>query len=411
MSTMTVSIRKIALPEHEKAIEKLNRRATKNNVPGVAYTVSGEYSKEEPRYPFDHPFYSYNDTIERKYVDLTFSIETVGIGGYRPIATLDYHHSEALSFVWPGESIGDTEIPSYPMCDHCGKHRSRTRVFILEHESGKRNLVGTTCVRDFIGYDPVAIIEQLSIIRKLKDIGDDDDMDFRGGKRKNFDVGQIAVYTAALIREYGWVSGKRAMESYDRDDKPLVSTAGRAGDYIIDRKEDPRIKVNDEDRELAKKVVEYVGGIENPKNDYARNLSIIARDGYCRVKEFNLVVSMVNFAVREMERDAELENAAETKPEDTSKHIGNVGDRLVLDEVRLESVKEIGSAYGITYLTKFLTAGGDRVTWFASKYLNCDDGDVVTLTGTVKAHNEFQGKRETIMTRCRISNVRELAVA
>jgi hypothetical protein len=40
------------------------------------------------------------------------------------------------------------------------------------------------------------------------------------------------------------------------------------------------------------------------------------------------------------------------------------------------------------------------LTWFASKGV-LQEGDTVLLTGTVKKHDEYNGQKQTIMTRCK----------
>ena len=61
MTTATVSIKAAHLPVYTEAVEKLNKRARKNNVDGVSFSVSDVYTKPEPRLPSDHIFFDAND--------------------------------------------------------------------------------------------------------------------------------------------------------------------------------------------------------------------------------------------------------------------------------------------------------------------------------------------------------------
>ncbi len=48
--------------------------------------------------------------------------------------------------------------------------------------------------------------------------------------------------------------------------------------------------------------------------------------------------------------------------------------------------------------------GDDNVfTWFASGYQNLKRGDRVSVRGTIKKHDEYQGTKQTILTRCKVT--------
>ena len=417
METEKISIRLSRLSEGLAAISKINKKAAKNGIDGVSINVSEPYGKLESRYDSNHPFFSAKDKINRQYVDVTVSIQPVVINGYRPIATLDFSHDEPTVFTWPGEEMGNN-VPNNGECTHCGKNRRRARIFVLEHnETDAREYVGTACVRDFLGYDPKAIMEQLTIIREIESFGEGDEENPYGsvkGKRI-FDLAEVLANTVATIRKYGWISSKKAMESEEGN---LTATSFRVGILSSPLMADPAyrkewewyikgIKVTQADRDKANVYLEYVKGIEYIPNDYTRNLTIIGKDGYCTQKEFSLAVSMVNFAENGMNRQAEWKKEKEAKEskkaQNENKHLGNVGDKLTGIEVTVTLVKEVGTQYGISYLTKFETKEGNFLTWFASKDNGLNAGDSVVLEGKVKSHNEFKGTNETMVTRCKIS--------
>jgi hypothetical protein len=55
------------------------------------------------------------------------------------------------------------------------------------------------------------------------------------------------------------------------------------------------------------------------------------------------------------------------------------------------------------HIVKFIADSGDRFTWFSSSGFNGLQGDHVTLTGTVKKHDEYKGIKQTILTRCKFT--------
>lgn len=48
------------------------------------------------------------------------------------------------------------------------------------------------------------------------------------------------------------------------------------------------------------------------------------------------------------------------------------------------------------------TEDGNILIWKTGKWFG-DDFDVTTITGTVKAHNEFRGVKQTELTRCKLA--------
>ena len=47
-------------------------------------------------------------------------------------------------------------------------------------------------------------------------------------------------------------------------------------------------------------------------------------------------------------------------------------------------------------------ADGNVYTWKTGKYID-DTVDEMSITGTVKAHTEFRGIKQTELTRCRVA--------
>ena len=57
--------------------------------------------------------------------------------------------------------------------------------------------------------------------------------------------------------------------------------------------------------------------------------------------------------------------------------------------------------YGTTFLYRFVDDAGNVFVWKASGAYNVFDG--VTIKGTVKDHSEYQGVKQTVLTRCKIA--------
>ena len=60
------------------------------------------------------------------------------------------------------------------------------------------------------------------------------------------------------------------------------------------------------------------------------------------------------------------------------------------------------NGYGWTELLKFRGEDGALLTWFSSAAPEFDVGTELTLDGTVKAHKEYRGTKETLLTRVKV---------
>lgn len=120
-------------------------------------------------------------------------------------------------------------------------------------------------------------------------------------------------------------------------------------------------------------------------------------------------------AQREAERKAEeerkeaerLQREAElARQRAMSNYVGTEGERLTLQ------VQYIGSPwykrrdfYGneeTCYIHSFRDAAGNKLVWRTGKGLDLEEGQQVTLTGTVKEHSEYKGEKQTMLLRCKV---------
>ena len=414
---LTKKVRLMAFSLWEQKVKSINKRLAKRGAPVIQFACSEVYDVLEPRLHWTNPFFDSTDKVARPYVDVTINVQPVNVGGYRPVAVLDYNHSEPIIRSWPREEL-TVEAPESPFCDYCRKDRHRTSLVVLENveSPGTRFYVGRTCVKDFIGYDPASMIGSAELVAEAwlwngPNFGDDDSEGWGGPGKRNHDVPSILIWAVAAIREFGWRGRDYENGSTTATivHEAMYPTPPSRHDYI----RPPKPTITAEDKAAATAALEYVKGIETPWGDYVRNLRTLARDGFCNDKEFNLTVSMARFVQNQADRDreyAERQRARETRNAGTpeSQHVGNVKERLTFSSVLLESIKVIPAEgpYGPTSvdLLKFVTPEGNRVCWFSSSATDFSDlvGKDVKLVGTVKGHNEFQGVKETQLTRCRV---------
>lgn len=93
-----------------------------------------------------------------------------------------------------------------------------------------------------------------------------------------------------------------------------------------------------------------------------------------------------------------------------SAHMCKVGDRVRNVVARYEGGPTIGidSPYGPSVLAKFRVIEGPNagaVLVWKTKYHPARKGAVVAIAGTVKEHSEYQGTKQTMVTRCKVETI------
>ena len=79
-------------------------------------------------------------------------------------------------------------------------------------------------------------------------------------------------------------------------------------------------------------------------------------------------------------------------------YFGNIGERYEFTLTCIY-VHEVNTTYGLARFHIFEDDYGNRYTWFTSSR-TLIPGTTYTFKGTVKDHNLYQGKRQTVLTRC-----------
>ena len=94
-----------------------------------------------------------------------------------------------------------------------------------------------------------------------------------------------------------------------------------------------------------------------------------------------------------------IEKKAPAIPVPETNYIGNVGDKITLELIQVACFT-FESKFGICYINKFKDIEGNVVIWKTSRRV-ANDGEKVTLKGTVKEHNVFRAEKQTVLTRCK----------
>lgn len=126
------------------------------------------------------------------------------------------------------------------------------------------------------------------------------------------------------------------------------------------------------------------------------NLKTVCSASHVTFENFGILASLIPSYNRAIEREQRIE--AERNADMKSEHIGKVGDRITIIVSDYRVITSWETQYGITAIYKITDESGNVFTWKTS-------GGIVEgtkkISATVKSHNEYNGTKQTEITRCR----------
>ena len=132
-----------------------------------------------------------------------------------------------------------------------------------------------------------------------------------------------------------------------------------------------------------------------------KGYSLVARD----VSQFfNWNPQTKKFSIAENAKENADAARAELLPESKSEYIGSIKERLRDMRVTLTGCRGFQSMYGYTIIYTF--AYGDNVlVWMTTSEQNIEVNHEYMLTGTVKKFEEYNGVKQTHLSRCIVKEV------
>lgn len=421
----------------DAALTALVKRAARKGIEGVlawewgkAFASTANVPNIDGTKPCDSALLSVDGsfwTVPVARIPLALTGETPRIQGWRFIATLQHLDGENIVRTLPNEDLSVEYRTRGPMCDHCRSLRRRNDTYVLRHEDGRTIQVGSSCLEDFLGSDDAAKLAARAETLALALAACESDDEGSGGGSSVSEVlmPEYLEIVAWCVRETGWTS--RAV-ARDTDGS---ATADCAWNLLFSAKAraDAKCEPTGEDRELAlaaegwgESLTDEV--VNGATSDYLHNLRAVCRTGRVEFRTAGIAAS----AVTAYQRFVGAERArAERKT--LNVYVGNVGDKvtfglpaevtkkgkpkkgapivLSMDPVTLEFVTGYETSYGYTTVLKFRTVDGATLVWKASsvELSRADVGRRYTLAGSIKAHEEYKGAKQTILTRCSVIEV------
>lgn len=362
----------------EEKLEKLNKRAAKLGLSSIAVTWGKAIlnEKEEMLLP----------------CELTGPL-SVSYDGWEFIATLQHLPT--------GENIiraitDEYEIPleyrdSGSACEHCNVKRYRKDTYVVRHDATcEAKQVGSTCIKDFLGGNsPDNIMQRASFVGELLSFMEG----ARGPQGQGHDEGifhivSVLAHTSAVIRGYGWISKSEASKNGSLATATIVEYNMRGDNTYT------QYAVSDEDKATARAAAEWAENLsdeETEPSDYLYNIRALARSGMVGWRTIGYAASII----------AAYNRANNTRPTAESDYVGTIKQRQVF-ELLVKKITGFSGHYGYTNKYIFQDLNGNIIVWLTSVEQSLKEGQRYFVKGTIKAHKEFRGIRETEISRCEV---------
>lgn len=344
-----------------------------------------------------------------------FDIDVEGkaeVNGWRFAASLEYTHKGNII-----NGVSDIEIPERyyscdPWCEHCKTRRDRRSSYIvLNTETGEFKQVGKSCLADFthgLSAESAALCESW-----FKEAEVASEWSGFGCSPNYFAVPTFMATAAEVIRLFGYIRRHdEGLCTADHAEMIYRMENGMRVPFVVkefyektyaDAKTRGFDSKNQRSVELANTVRDWIINNEKDSN-YFHNLKVACSLDAVESGAIGLLVSAFPAYNRDLEMQAERRERERKEAEQRahSTYMGEIGDKVSFEIASYYLISSWETQWGTTYVYKFTDKEGRNATWKTSGWF--DDWVVgKTIKGTVKEHKEFNGIKQTELTRCRVA--------
>lgn len=377
MSAWTLSRDEFAATKEK--IAKLNARAAKRGFTGGFALIGTPTTWSET----DESGW----TVQRSGFAVTLTGTPPCYEGWTFLAAVDTVGDDFVVRTAPGVPEGsiDRSMLLAEHCGHCKTARKRTKTFLVRHEDGTMIQVGSTCLKDFLGWSGNPVFYAEDALRAEID---------------GWVSGTSADYTVATILATAWaVVALEGFHPASFGDNSTRTQIERALLHRSQRAIDLRKALAphmDDARAIVPTIIETL--LERlGSSDFESNLRAVVAAECLPERLYGIAAAaipvyqkMVNCAPGTPETD---------RPEPV--WLGTKGEKVTVTGKINVAMTVDGYAYGTTSRLVIIETDTAliKVMSAAAWAYQTTVGDMVTVTGTVKDHATYRGAKQTVLAR------------
>ena len=291
-------------------------------------------------------------------------------------------------------------------CDYCKTNRKRNKTYlVINQETGEWKQLGKECLKLFVtGIDVDAIATFESFIKEAEGAANPGDEFFYSRRFKFVKVADALALAYAVYRERGYLAARDSVGNpNDLCNKNIVQRKlarqyGYDSDFL-NITDSIRGKIDVMTFKSDINVGDVISDVEQlPDDPYYNNLKVIVANEYIPLNKLGLLVSIPKAIERYKEEKKRQEERERLAAEST--YLGSVGEKISVNFVSGREATCCETQFGLLHIYEFKDANGNTVVWKSSSSKDIPESGMVV--GTVKAHEEYNGIKQTVILRAKI---------
>lgn len=323
-------------------------------------------------------------------------------------------HTKEGNMLALARQFTDREVPfdwraAKATCDHCCTARSRKETFLLQATDGSIVRVGRNCLADFLMASPeqlIALSVFQDVLRECSGESDEDGEGCGGWGGWRYSPLHFLACAVSVTERVGFISREQA-------DIRMMQSTRNTTEWLADSgnkdhgREDMRQAWRDgqptvEHWARAVECLLWLEAQDSSASQYMHNLKVAILQPVCDNKNAGIIASLPNAYARAMGEASK--RAAVSKLSalaSKNEHYGTVGERNDFHVTVTGAHGYVGS-FGPGTVVTMLTDDGLTFVSFATGNAPSeqDVGKRMAFRGTIKAHTERKGVKQTIFNRC-----------
>ena len=357
------------------------------------------------------------DEDGRKYMETRrfVIVETEGkalLNEWEYIGSVEHTGNGNIILCAPEQNVPDRYFDSMPICEHCGTNRARKYTYIVRNtETGEYKQIGKSCLCDFThGLSAEDIASYLSWFDGLLEA----ETPYQGiSTEPYYPVKEMLGYAAEAVRCFGYtkshVPGIGNESTKERTFRYYLADLYRLWPHSENAKTRDEMQANGVDphsmatQRMVEKMIKWIAEADDKGNSYLHSLKVICSGEYTAQKNLGILASLPVAYDKEMAYMAKkAAKEAERQAQTESEYVGEVGKRIEVPVREMKIVTSWETDWGTKWMYRIIDTNGNVLIWKTTGGpSSCDS--ITTVVGTVKAHNEFRGVRQTELVRCKVA--------
>ena len=333
------------------------------------------------------------------------------INGWHFVGTIEF--TDNGNIIRLADSSFEGKVPERylhtpKICEHCGTIRNRKDTYLIYNDSTNEfKQVGSTCLLDYTqGLDANKCADIMSCLNKILEVSNKDftEADFCGNGYESTGCGmsrsKVLPIAYAYVKQYGY---QRMENGNGTAHDVLIMLWNGMHDEEMTRRYESLVMPSEEELKAIDEVAKFnVDNMQHIDSQYMINASLAWLKSSIEYRDFGLISSFVNTCLKQFAKDEQRKKDVESR---NNSFVGNVGDRITFKVASARVLYTKDNSYysyyaGCSFVMEIIDTEGHTYKWSSSTN-NIVEGD--TITATIKAHSEYKGIKQTVITRGKIS--------